>query len=120
MNDLEKRRTKNVDPLTLMLFVLHNQRYSAIDKLIYLGYILLCLSVALSIIGLIFLVLGGTSPENGISPQEVSQMYGTYYGILIIGVPAILFFRKIVNARYKGMYIALRNKEKRNSKEKKP
>ena len=115
-----RRTVKNVDPLTLSLFVMQNKRYSAIDKLLYLGYNLLYVSVALSIIGLILSIYEGTSPNHGINPQEISQMYRTYYGILIIGVPAILFFRKIVNARYKGMYIALRNKEKRNSKEKKP
>jgi len=121
MNEPKKSgKNKNVDPLTLTLFVLKEKRYSAIDKLIYIGYILLCLSVALSIIGLILLVLGGSSPANGINQEEVSQAYGTYYGILIIGVPAILFFRKIVDIRYKGVYIALKNKEKRNPKEKKP
>jgi hypothetical protein len=102
---------KKVDPLKLALFVFQNRRYSAIDKVIYLGYILLYVSVAISIFGLILLVLWGTSAD--ISPEEVSQMYGTYYGILVIGLPAIVLFRNIVDIRYKGIYIALKNRERK-------
>jgi hypothetical protein len=112
MNEQKKdRHIKNVDPLTLTLFVLQSKRYSAIDKLVYLGYNLLLLSVGLSIIGVILLILGGTTPDDGISPEEVSQMYGTYFGILIIGLPTVRFFRKIADARYKGVYLGLKNKE---------
>jgi hypothetical protein len=112
MNEHKKMGgNKNVDPLTLTLFVLQNKRYSAIDKLVYLGYNLLLLSVALSIIGLILLIPGGTPADT--SPEEISQMYGTYYGILIIGVPAILLFGKIADVRYKGVYIALMNKKRK-------
>ena len=119
MNEPEKRtRNKNVDPLTLTLFVLKEKRYSAIDKLAYMGYNLLLLSAGLSIIGLILLFLRGTSPENRIDPKEISQMYGTYYSILLIGLPVAVIFRKIVYPRYRDVYISLKNKEKRNSKEK--
>ncbi len=103
---------RSVDPLTLTLFVLQNDRYSAIDKLVYVGYNLLLLSVALSMIGLILLLLGGTTPGNGTNREEVSQAYGMYYGILVIGLPVVIMFRKIAEPRYKGVYIALKNKER--------
>jgi hypothetical protein len=106
-------RIKNVDPLTLAIFVLTNKRYSAIDKLVYIGYNLLYVSVALSIIGLILLVVGGTTSDNETSPEEVSQMYSTYFGILLLGVPAILLFRMVADIQYKGTYIALKNKERK-------
>jgi hypothetical protein len=109
-------KIKNVDPLTLTLFVLRNNRYSPTEKLIYLSYNLLCISVAMSIIGVILLIFEGASPTGSAGQAELRQAYGTYGGILIIGVPAILFFRKIMYAQYKGMYIALMNKEGKEEK----
>ncbi|MFZ2455920.1 MAG: hypothetical protein WAX07_05545 [Candidatus Altiarchaeia archaeon] len=106
-------RNDNVDPLTLTLFVLQNNRYSAIDKLVYVGYNLLLLSVALSIIGVILLLPGGASSNNETNGEEISQAYGMYYGILLIGLPVVIIFRKIAEPRYKGVYISLKNKEKK-------
>jgi hypothetical protein len=106
-------KNKRVDTITLTLFVLRNNRYSAIDKLVYIGYNLLLVSVALSIIGLIFLSLGGAAPDQGIGPQELSQAYSTYYGILLVGLPIVLISRKIMEPRYKGAYFALKNQERK-------
>jgi hypothetical protein len=101
-----------VDPAILTAFVLRSSRYSAQEKLLYIGYNLLAVSIILAVIGLILLVLQGNGPDS-ISPDERSRMYLTYYCILIIGLPAFLKFKKIISPRYSGVYKALKNKEKK-------
>jgi hypothetical protein len=112
MNDPEKSgKTKDVDPLTLTLYVMRNNRYSPIDKLLYIGYKLLVFSVVLSIIGLILLIPAVSSGGDSLS-EEVSQAVAGYCGILLIGLPIVLTYRKIVYARYNVVYIALKRKGK--------
>lgn len=103
------------DPVGLTLFVMGEKRYSATEKLAYLALALLVISVALSVLGLLLMFLT-EGKSGGMESQDASSMYATYYGILLIGLPATFWLRKLAYARYAAVYMAAKKrKEKRKS-----
>ena len=106
------KKTKYPDPITLLSFVVKEGRYSAVDKVAFIGYILLLAAVALSLIGLLILFLTGTHADDAID-EEASHAYDTYLGMLLLGLPVAYFFTKFTYSRYASVYIAIENRRKK-------